>query len=46
MKRPRCQAQNREGMRFCQDRGVRLGLICAVCGAEASPTQLWKNHLA
>ena len=34
MKCPRCQAQKREGMRFCEDCGARLALTCPGCGAE------------
>src|SRR5262245_60462236 len=31
---PRCHAENREGLRFCEDCGSRLGLTCAQCGGE------------
>jgi class 3 adenylate cyclase/tetratricopeptide (TPR) repeat protein len=34
MKCPRCQAQNREGVRFCEECGARLALTCPSCGAE------------
>jgi class 3 adenylate cyclase len=32
MKCPRCQAQNDQDARFCEDCGVRLELTCASCG--------------
>ena len=31
---PRCQAENREGMRICEDCGTRLALSCPTCGSE------------
>ncbi len=34
MQCPRCQAQNREGVRFCEECGNPLVLRCAQCGAE------------
>ncbi|HEU4438727.1 MAG TPA: adenylate/guanylate cyclase domain-containing protein, partial [Methylomirabilota bacterium] len=34
---PRCQSQNREGVRFCEDCGGRLVTVCASCGAELLP---------
>ena len=34
MKCPRCQSQNREGVRFCEDCGGRLVIVCPSCGAE------------
>ena len=34
MKCARCQAGNREGVRFCEECGNRLVLACAQCGAE------------
>ncbi|MBI3030616.1 MAG: AAA family ATPase [Candidatus Rokubacteria bacterium] len=37
MKCPRCQAQNREGARFCEECGARLALSCPSCGAEVTP---------
>ena len=33
----RCQAQNRDGVRFCEECGARLALSCASCGGELSP---------
>ena len=33
----RCQAQSREGVRFCEDCGARLALTCPSCGAEVLP---------
>ena len=32
----RCHAQNREGIRFCEDCGARLAAICPSCGAEVT----------
>ncbi|HKA63684.1 MAG TPA: zinc-ribbon domain-containing protein, partial [Methylomirabilota bacterium] len=37
MKCPRCQSQNREGVRFCEDCGGRLVTVCPSCGAELVP---------
>ncbi|HWP75056.1 MAG TPA: zinc-ribbon domain-containing protein, partial [Methylomirabilota bacterium] len=37
MKCPRCQSQNREGVRFCEECGGRLVTSCASCGAELLP---------
>ena len=37
MKCPRCQSENREGNRFCEECGSRLALTCASCGAEMLP---------
>jgi class 3 adenylate cyclase/tetratricopeptide (TPR) repeat protein len=34
---PRCQSENREGVRFCEECGSRLALTCANCGAEMPP---------
>jgi class 3 adenylate cyclase len=34
VKCPRCQTENREGFRFCEDCGARLSVTCSVCGAE------------
>ena len=34
---PRCQSGNRDGVRFCEECGSRLALICAGCGAEILP---------
>ncbi|MBI4560956.1 MAG: zinc-ribbon domain-containing protein, partial [Candidatus Rokubacteria bacterium] len=33
---PRCQAQNREGVRFCEECGARLALACPSCGADVT----------
>src|SRR5437867_1602499 len=33
----RCQAQNREGVRFCEECGSILATTCAACGAELLP---------
>src|SRR5215470_8395814 len=37
MECPRCHAQTREGLRFCEDCGSRLTLSCSQCGAELGP---------
>jgi class 3 adenylate cyclase/tetratricopeptide (TPR) repeat protein len=34
MKCPRCEAQNREGARFCRECGALFGVLCSSCGAE------------
>src|SRR2546429_9080234 len=34
MKCPRCQAENREGARFCRECGATLGAVCLSCGAN------------
>jgi class 3 adenylate cyclase/tetratricopeptide (TPR) repeat protein len=37
MQCPRCQAENPEGARFCEECGARLARACPNCGAEVSP---------
>jgi class 3 adenylate cyclase len=37
MQCPRCHAENRDGLRFCEDCGSRLTLSCAQCGGELAP---------
>src|SRR5437899_2637308 len=34
MKCPRCQAENREGARFCRECGATFGAVCSSCGAQ------------
>src|SRR5213083_3331925 len=34
MKCPRCQAENREGARFCRECGATLSAVCWSCGAK------------
>ena len=34
---PRCHAENRDGLRFCEDCGSRLTPTCAQCGGELAP---------
>jgi class 3 adenylate cyclase/tetratricopeptide (TPR) repeat protein len=34
MQCPRCHAENRDGLRFCEDCGSRVTLTCAQCGGE------------
>jgi uncharacterized membrane protein YvbJ len=33
MKCPKCQFDNREGVRFCEKCGVRMEIVCPACGA-------------
>jgi class 3 adenylate cyclase/tetratricopeptide (TPR) repeat protein len=37
MKCPECQAENREGRKFCQQCGAKLVVVCAECGYENLP---------
>jgi class 3 adenylate cyclase len=37
MQCPRCQAQNDEAARFCEDCGAKLELACPSCGAGVTP---------
>jgi ribosomal protein L40E len=37
MRCPRCQAENPDNARFCEECGARLALTCPHCGAEVSP---------
>ena len=37
MQCPRCHAENRDGLRFCEDCGARLAVTCSSCGAEVTP---------
>ena len=37
MQCPRCQAENREGRRFCAECGASLALPCAACGFSNEP---------
>jgi class 3 adenylate cyclase/tetratricopeptide (TPR) repeat protein len=37
MQCPRCHAENRDGLRFCEDCGSRLTLTCAQCGGDLAP---------
>jgi class 3 adenylate cyclase/tetratricopeptide (TPR) repeat protein len=34
---PQCHAENRDGLRFCEDCGSRLTLACSQCGGELAP---------
>jgi class 3 adenylate cyclase/tetratricopeptide (TPR) repeat protein len=34
MKCPRCQAENRDGARFCRECGATFGAVCSACGAK------------
>jgi class 3 adenylate cyclase/tetratricopeptide (TPR) repeat protein len=37
MQCPRCHAESRNGLRFCEDCGNRLTLTCSKCGGELAP---------
>src|SRR5262249_7369144 len=37
MQCPRCHAESRDGLKFCEDCGARLAVACAQCGAEVTP---------
>ena len=37
MKCARCQSQNREGVKFCEECGAPLAIACQSCGAELAP---------
>src|SRR5262245_61406415 len=37
MKCPRCQAENDERLKFCEDCGVALSRACPNCGAQVRP---------
>ena len=37
MKCPKCQFDNREGIKFCEECGAKVELICPKCGAEIPP---------
>ena len=37
MRCPRCQAENREGARFCRECGTRFDVVCLKCGAKVEP---------
>ena len=34
MKCPKCQFDNREGIKFCEECGAKMELTCPACGAE------------
>jgi len=37
MKCAKCQSQNREGVKFCEECGAPLAVTCQSCGAELAP---------
>jgi class 3 adenylate cyclase/tetratricopeptide (TPR) repeat protein len=37
MQCPQCQFENREGVRFCEECGAKLDLLCPACGATIPP---------
>ncbi len=36
MKCPKCQTENKEGVKFCEECGVRMELVCPGCGEKIS----------
>ena len=34
---PRCHAENRDSLKFCEDCGARLTAVCPTCRAEITP---------
>ncbi len=34
MKCPKCQLENREGVKFCEECGAKMELVCPGCGAQ------------
>ncbi len=41
MQCPRCRTENRDGLKFCEDCGARLGVTCSQCGAEITPGKMF-----
>ena len=37
MKCPKCQAENREGVKFCEECGAKMESVCPNCGASIPP---------
>ena len=37
MQCPKCQLENRKGVRFCEDCGAKMELVCPGCGASIPP---------
>ena len=37
MKCPKCQFENREGIKFCEKCGFKIELVCPACGARIPP---------
>jgi hypothetical protein len=37
MKCPKCQFENREGIKFCEKCGLKMELVCDACGAKLPP---------
>src|SRR5512139_1875347 len=37
MKCPKCQFENREGIKFCEKCGLKMELVCPACGAKIPP---------
>ncbi|MGO8990135.1 MAG: double zinc ribbon domain-containing protein [bacterium] len=35
MKCPKCQFENREGIKFCEKCGFKLELVCPACGPKS-----------
>ena len=36
MKCPKCQIDNREGVKFCEECGAKMEMECSSCGAKVS----------
>ena len=37
MKCPKCQFENRDGIKFCERCGFKMELVCPACGAKIPP---------
>lgn len=46
MKCPGCQAENRDGARFCRECGARLEITCTACGESVSRADLLRGLIA
>jgi len=44
MKCPKCQTENKEGARFCNECGTRLEIICEKCKSRNSPGNKFCNE--
>ena len=45
MRCSRCQAENREGLRFCEDCGARLAATCPSCKAYRLATRFYVDRV-
>jgi class 3 adenylate cyclase len=39
MKCPKCQSENREGVKFCEECGAKMEMLCPGCGAVIPPAK-------